>query len=160
MISLKIFSNKLLALLSSHNGSLPLLSFSTCYEAEFNEQLPMNPLGVPLEHLVTCVPNVELKYGGPMKNIKYVTLVQNSTTEENSEKTESCLRSPCTTNIQRFCRELVDLLKTMERCQLPLGKFIPRYHHHFGHQCRVADYGFTKLVDLLSYPVVANYIQV
>ena len=29
--------------------------------------------------------------------------------------------------------------------QMPFHKFIPSYHHHFGRQCRVADYGYTKL---------------
>ena len=24
------------------------------------------------------------------------------------------------------------------------------YHHHFGRQCRVADYGFTKLIELFE----------
>lgn len=63
-------------------------------------------------------------------------------------------------NIQLLCRELVDLLKTTERCQLLLGRFIPAYHHHFGRQCRVADYGYTKLVDLLESQVIANVVQV
>lgn len=49
-----------------------------------------------------------------------------------------------------FSRELVDLLKTAPHCQLPFNRFIPAYHHHFGRQCRVADYGFTKLIDLLE----------
>lgn len=29
-------------------------------------------------------------------------------------------------------------------------RLIPAFHHHFGRQCRVADYGFTKLPDLLA----------
>ena len=29
-------------------------------------------------------------------------------------------------------------------------KFIPMYHHFFGRQCRVADYGYTKLKDLFE----------
>jgi hypothetical protein len=33
---------------------------------------------------------------------------------------------------------------------LPFNKFIPAYHHHFGRQCRVADYGFTKLIELFE----------
>lgn len=43
-----------------------------CYEFEFGEELSIDENGVPLEHLVTCVANVELKYGGPNKNIKYI----------------------------------------------------------------------------------------
>lgn len=48
------------------------------------------------------------------------------------------------------CREIVDLLKTTERCQMSWNRFIPAYHHHFGRQCRVADYGYTKLQDLFE----------
>jgi meiosis arrest female protein 1 len=34
--------------------------------------------------------------------------------------------------------------------RIPFSKFIPAYHHHFGRQCRVADYGYTRLIDLLE----------
>lgn len=30
------------------------------------------------------------------------------------------------------------------------NKFVPSYHHHFGHQCKVSDYGFTKLIELFE----------
>lgn len=33
---------------------------------------------------------------------------------------------------------------------MPFNKFIPAYHHHFGKQCRVSDYGFTKLIELFE----------
>lgn len=37
------------------------------------------------------------------------------------------------------------------------NKFVPSYHHHFGHQCRVSDYGFTKLIELFeSIPEVVK----
>ena len=49
-----------------------------------------------------------------------------------------------------LCRELVDLLKMAPQCRIPFSKFIPAYHHHFGRQCRVADYGYTRLIDLLE----------
>lgn len=29
-------------------------------------------------------------------------------------------------------------------------KFVPAYHHNFGHQCKVSDYGFTKLAELFE----------
>jgi hypothetical protein len=57
-----------------------------------------------------------------------------------------------------LCRELVDLLKTFPHCQMVFNKFIPAYHHHFGRQCRVADYGFTKLIDLLE--AIPHVVQV
>jgi meiosis arrest female protein 1 len=33
---------------------------------------------------------------------------------------------------------------------MPFSKFIPSYHHHFGKQCRVSDYGFSKLAELFE----------
>lgn len=33
---------------------------------------------------------------------------------------------------------------------MQFNKFVPSYHHHFGHQCRVSDYGFTKLIELFE----------
>jgi meiosis arrest female protein 1 len=41
---------------------------------------------------------------------------------------------------------------------IPFGKFIPAYHHHFGRQCRVSDYGFTKLIDL--FEALPSVVQV
>jgi meiosis arrest female protein 1 len=55
-------------------------------------------------------------------------------------------------------REIVDLLKMQHHCQLMFNRFIPAYHHHFGRQCRVADYGFTKLIELLE--AMPNVVQV
>lgn len=62
------------------------------------------------------------------------------------------------TNITMLCREVVDLLKTTDRCQLLMSRFIPAYHHHFGRQCRVADYGFTRLADL--FEAISHVVQV
>lgn len=51
---------------------------------------------------------------------------------------------------KQFALEVVDLLKHNPQCRMAFNKFIPAYHHHFGRQCRVADYGFTKLTDLFE----------
>nr|KAG5709829.1 hypothetical protein BaRGS_032653 [Batillaria attramentaria] len=51
---------------------------------------------------------------------------------------------------KQFALEVVDLLKHNPMCRMAFNKFIPAYHHHFGRQCRVADYGFTKLTDLFE----------
>lgn len=69
-----------------------------------------------------------------------------------------CVSPPLATHLQLFSRELVDLLKTASHCQLPFSRFIPAYHHHFGRQCRVADYGYTKLVDL--FDALSHIVQV
>ena len=51
---------------------------------------------------------------------------------------------------KQFALEVVDLLKHNPQCRMPFNKFIPAYHHHFGRQCRVSDYGFSKLLDLFE----------
>ena len=53
---------------------------------------------------------------------------------------------------------MVDLLKNSPHCRLPFTKFIPEYHHHFGRQCRVADYGYTKLIEL--FEAIPHIMQV
>ena len=58
----------------------------------------------------------------------------------------------------QFSREVVDLLKTCPQCKMTFSKFIPNYHHHFGRQCRVADYGYTKLMEL--FEAIPHVVQV
>lgn len=41
-------------------------------------------------------------------------------------------------------------MKHVPQCKMLFNKFVPSYHHHFGHQCRVSDYGFTKLIELFE----------
>jgi len=65
---------------------------------------------------------------------------------------------PLANNLALLSREMVDLLKTCTHCTMSFNRFIPAYHHHFGRQCRVADYGFTKLIDLLES--LPNIVQV
>ena len=52
--------------------------------------------------------------------------------------------------MKQLSLEVIDLLKNSPQCQMPFNKFIPAYHHHFGKQCRVSDYGFTKLIELFE----------
>lgn len=67
-----------------------------------------------------------------------------------AESLVMCVSPSLANQVHLFARELVDLLKMQPHCQLLFNRFIPAYHHHFGRQCRVADYGFTKLIDLLE----------
>lgn len=146
-ISLKILSIRVNQMLSTHNGSLPLPSFPTCYEAEFKESLLVDENGVPLEHLVSCLSTVELKQG--VGSVKHLIWTGNRAHDDSHEENK-CVSPPLANQLALFSRELVDLLKTAPHCQLSFNRFIPAYHHHFGRQCRVADYGFTKLIELLE----------
>ena len=49
-----------------------------------------------------------------------------------------------------FVRDVIELFRTSPNFTMEFSKFIPRYHHYFRKQCRVADYGFSKLADLLA----------
>ena len=63
--------------------------------------------------------------------------------------------------MKKFGREVADLLSRQPRFRIPFSKFIPAYHHFFGHQCRVAEYGFNKLAELfdaLSDVVLVGYL--
>lgn len=49
-------------------------------------------------------------------------------------------------------------MKNQPYCLMPVTKFIPAYHHHFAKQCRVSDYGYSKLLELLE--AVPHVLQV
>jgi meiosis arrest female protein 1 len=49
-------------LLRKHRGEIPIASLLYCLEAELNVTLQRNERGVSLEHLVSAVPAVEIKY--------------------------------------------------------------------------------------------------
>ncbi|XP_046991582.1 meiosis regulator and mRNA stability factor 1 [Schistocerca americana] len=149
-IGLKLLSNRIKALLLSHGGSLPLPSLPYCYLAVF-DKLEVSDTGVPLEHLVSCLHDVKIIPGPPgcVKKLVWSPDLQpdSSFSQEAPEKSVS---PPLANHLALLSRELVDLLKIQPGCQLPFGRFVPAYHHHFGRQIRVADYGFTKLVELLD----------
>jgi len=60
--------------------------------------------------------------------------------------------------MSQFSHEVIDLLKNSPQCRMPFSKFIPSYHHHFGRQCRVADFGYTKLLEL--FEAIPQVVQV
>uniref|UniRef100_A0A0A9Z6Z8 Limkain-b1 n=2 Tax=Lygus hesperus TaxID=30085 RepID=A0A0A9Z6Z8_LYGHE len=148
MAPLASFSANIKNLLTSHCYILPLSSLFNCYNAEFGP-LVVNEHGVPLEHYVTCISQVELAVSD--NGIKYLRpCITKSPPEEKVDGYPTSVSPSLASNLHLFEREVVDLLKTHPHCQLLFNKFIPAYHHHFGRQCRVADYGFTKLIDLLE----------
>ncbi|VEL18389.1 unnamed protein product [Protopolystoma xenopodis] len=58
-----------------------------------------------------------------------------------------------------FRLETIELLElTAPHFSHPFNRFIPAYHHHFGRQCRVSDYGCNKLVDLIE--LIPDCVQV
>ncbi|GIY37628.1 meiosis regulator and mRNA stability factor 1 [Caerostris extrusa] len=149
-ISLKILSPAVHRLLDTHQGSLPLISFCDCYEAEIGP-LPVigNVESSPKENEIDVEP-----VANDLSTTKKGWLENKILDTQISQNFSPALAGQLTL----FGREVMDLLKSQPQCLVAFNKFIPTYHHHFGRQCRVADYGFTKLIDLLE--AIPHIVQV
>lgn len=53
-------------------------------------------------------------------------------------------------DLSTFCREVRNLLRSKPNCMIPFSKFVPAYHNHYGRQCCVYQFGYTKLIELLE----------
>uniref|UniRef100_A0A4W3IHA5 Meiosis regulator and mRNA stability factor 1 n=1 Tax=Callorhinchus milii TaxID=7868 RepID=A0A4W3IHA5_CALMI len=159
ILSLKTFAPQVHSLLHTHEGTVPLLSFPDCYAAEFTvlKMVEEGEGGVPLEHLIICVPGVNIVTA--QNGIKVVKWVHNKPPLPNTDpwllRCKSPVRNP---QLIQFSREVIDLLKNQPHCIMSHHKFIPNYHHHFGKQCRVSDYGYSKLMELLE--AVPHVLQI
>ncbi|XP_044045030.1 meiosis regulator and mRNA stability factor 1 isoform X6 [Siniperca chuatsi] len=160
VMSLSTLASEVHSLLQSHEGTLPLLSFTDCYAAKFNPlQLGNEALegGVPLEHLITCVPSITIVTA--QNGFKVIKWIHNKPPAPNSEPWIQRCKSPVgNPQLIQFSREVIDLLKSQPSCIMPMSKFIPSYHHHFAKQCRVSDYGYSKLLELLE--AVPHVLQI
>lgn len=58
----------------------------------------------------------------------------------------------------QFAHLVIDMLKCVSKCILPITKFNCEFYRKYGRQCRVADYGHTRLVDLLE--AIPHVIQI
>lgn len=159
VLSLKVFAPQVHSLLQTHEGTVPLLSFPDCYAAEFGdlEITQDRDKGVPLEHFITCIPGVNIATA--QNGVKVVKWIHNKPPPPNTDpwllRSKSPVRNP---QLIQFSREVIDLLKNQPSCILPISNFIPLYHHHFGKQCRVSDYGYSKLIELLE--AVPHVLQI
>ncbi|XP_029311600.1 meiosis regulator and mRNA stability factor 1 isoform X2 [Cottoperca gobio] len=160
VMNLRTLASEVHSLLQSHDGTLPLLSFPDCYAAKFSPlQLGNETLegGVPLEHLITCVPSITIVTA--QNGFKVIKWIHNKPPAQNSEPWIQRCKSPVgNPQLIQFSREIIDLLKSQPFCIMPMSKFIPSYHHHFAKQCRVSDYGYSKLLELLE--AVPHVLQI
>ncbi|XP_043205020.1 meiosis regulator and mRNA stability factor 1-like [Amphibalanus amphitrite] len=141
-------------LLNSHDGVLFLSSLLDCYSAEFHDpglsRLRLEPNAVCLEHLLTWLPEVRVVTRSQDKAVVWAR----DAPEEEPAPVNPALQQ----KVVMFSREVVDLLRAAPRARMPFNRFIPAYHHHFGRQCRVSDYGFTRLADL--FDALPHIVQV
>ncbi|CAF1183372.1 unnamed protein product [Rotaria sordida] len=152
-ISFRTFADNVRQLLIQHNGSMPLASFPQCYSHNF-ESLIDHDDGVPVEHYISCIKDIQIVTGqGVIKKIQFShtpgTSFMPTLFDTSNMHVDTCVEVQ--QRLQQFSREVLDLLKNQgSHCRLPISKFVSTYHQYFNRQCRVADYGFSKIIDLLS----------
>ncbi|XP_021092864.1 meiosis arrest female protein 1 isoform X9 [Heterocephalus glaber] len=159
ILSLKTFAPQVHTLLRTHEGTVPLLSFPDCYAAEFGdlELVQENQGGVPLEHFITCIPDVNM--GTAQNGVRVVKWIHDKPPPPSTDSWLLRSKSPVgNPQLIQFSREVIDLLKNQPSCVIPISNFIPAYHHHFAKQCRVSDYGYSKLIELLE--AVPHVLQI
>ncbi|KAM9314631.1 meiosis regulator and mRNA stability factor 1 isoform 2-T3 [Pholidichthys leucotaenia] len=160
LMSLSTLSSEVHSLLQSHEGTLPLLSFPDCYAEKYSPLHVGNETlegGVPLEHVITCVPSITIVTA--QNGFKVIKWIHNKPPPPNPDFWIQRCKSPVgNPQLVQFSREIIDLLKSQPSCIMQISKFIPSYHHHFAKQCRVSDYGFSKLLELLE--AVPHVLQI
>ena len=148
LVNLGELSRNVKKLVANHGGSIPLASLPHCYALQFPPLLAVpGEEGVPLEHLLQAIKDVAITTGvNSIKRLAYA-----STGLKEFHCSELIGPPPSLANqLITFSKEVVDLLRMAPACRLPLYKFLPSYQLMFGKQCRVEDYGYTKLNDLLD----------
>lgn len=152
------------ALLKSHKGVIPIASIIHCIQSDLNITLERNENGVNFEHLISCIQGVQIT-----SNKFTIKTLNWSNGNEMSPKEKDSIIDDITTSryskygnmpdsFSQIKREIVELIKLSPKATLKFSRFIPAYHNHFGKQCRVADYGYTKLIDL--FEALSSVVQV
>lgn len=154
MMPLNQLQDIVYTLLKSHKNDIPIASIVYCIEHEMQMKIQPDDNGVPLEHLLCCIRGVQIAnncYG--IKVLSWMDHEQNST-KDNDDAWSVNLRympkSPSNEFLQQISREVVELIKMSPKSTMKFTRFIPAYHNHFGKQCRVADYGYTRLIELFE----------
>uniref|UniRef100_A0A1A9W5J8 HTH OST-type domain-containing protein n=1 Tax=Glossina brevipalpis TaxID=37001 RepID=A0A1A9W5J8_9MUSC len=157
-------------LLKNHPGDIPIASLVHCIEAQLDMHITPDDNGVNLEHLICCVPGVQLQINNfGIKILTWVDTINNNNNNNKereslnavvcaaigggnsgNEKGNSHGKNSITEALYQISREVIELVKMSPKATMKFNRFIPAYHNHFGKQCRVADYGYTKLIELFE----------
>ena len=158
LVSLDDLGRQVKKLMVDHGGSIPLASLPYCHSSQFTPLATLtNEKGIPLEHLLQAVSNVAIVAGGAGRVKR---LVDTSSSPNEFHCIEEAWPPPpsMTNQLIAFSREAVDLLRATPNCHMPLCKFVSDYQLRFDKDFRVADYGYTRLRDLLDS--IPHVIQV
>lgn len=154
-------------LLKAHKDDIPVASLMHCIEAVMKIKLESCESGVPLECLISCARGVQIVHNS--FGIKVVNWMEQESVACDASETSSVNGLPSSNGrmnagrmavdpLAQISREVVELVKMSPKGIMKFNRFIPAYHNHFGKQCRVADYGYTRLIDL--FEALSNTIQV
>lgn len=136
---IKRFTSDLLRVLKNqHSKQINTDDFPTAYERTLNK--PFNPIEYGLCYLDDLLEEVPSNTFVITKSSNIVTIG----IPKREQTAEEALRT------RQFAGEVVRLLRHTPQCSMLFNKFVPSYHHHFGYQCRVSDFGFTKLIELFE----------
>nr|XP_049465072.1 meiosis regulator and mRNA stability factor 1 [Anopheles coluzzii] len=154
MMTINQLQSLVYSLLKSHKNDIPVASILYCIEHELQVKIVPNDNGVPMEHLLCCIRGVQIANNSfGIKVLSWMDHEQNST-KDNDDAWSVNLRympkSPSNEFLQQISREVVELIKMSPKSTMKFTRFIPAYHNHFGKQCRVADYGYTRLIELFE----------
>lgn len=166
MLSIAQVESLIYALLKVHKDDIPVASLMHCIESEIKVTLQTTENGVPLECLITCARGVQITNNS--FGIKVVSWMEQETIPCDASETSS-VNGPSSSNgrftgkintdpLAHISKEVIELVKMSPKAIMKFNRFIPAYHNHFGKQCRVADYGYTRLIDL--FEALSNTIQV
>lgn len=153
------------ALLRGHQDDIPIASILYCMESELSIRLQPHEQGVNLEHLISCCKSVQIAPN--TFGIKVLSWIEESSLEKcdmsetSSNATGGSGRGYSRNNLDPLSlisRETIELIKLNPNCTMKFNRFIPAYHNHFGKQCRVADYGYTRLIEL--FEALSSVVQV
>lgn len=147
------------SLLQVHQGDIPIASLMYCLESELDVKINSNDRGVSLEHLVACIPNICIRNNDfGIKILSYRDDYHYDDTSFSKRATKTSLNSSCGESADNISKEVIELIRMCPKSTMQFSKFIPTYHNHFGKQCRVADYGCTKLIEM--FEAMSSIVQV
>ncbi|XP_075149215.1 meiosis regulator and mRNA stability factor 1-like protein [Haematobia irritans] len=147
-------------LLKNHTGDIPVASLVHCIEGQLKVQITPNENGVNLEHLVCCVQGIQITVNNfGIKILGWLELnKENGQISTNNERSNLYTKNSISDPLYQISREVIELVKMSPKATMKFNRFIPAYHNHFGKQCRVADYGYTKLIEL--FEALSSVVQI
>lgn len=147
-------------LLKNHPGDIPVASLVHCIEGQLKNQITANEAGVNLEHLVCCVQGIQINVNNfGIKILGWLELNKESgQTSSANERSNLYSKNSISDPLYQISREVIELVKMSPKATMKFNRFIPAYHNHFGKQCRVADYGYTKLIEL--FEALSTVVQI